>query len=193
MTYPGRPGPSPVIAGLVAAGVIRPEHAVLDVGCGRGTDVVALARWGVRKVTGLDTDAGHLAQATAKAQRHRVARRTAFHLGSITEKHTCFDDGEFDVVIDSLCWNNLPAGETGAYIDEVWRLLAPGGTLVLQAKWGGRVFEPTGNLPRRFHRFFHIGPRVKTHLAERGVEDGMRDWTTVLVCVGQRRDAPLRR
>jgi SAM-dependent methyltransferase len=182
-----------VIAALVAARVIRPEHAVLDVGCGRGTDVVALARWGVRTVAGLDTNGRHLDLGIAKARRHRVARRTEFHRGSITEKHICFDDGAFDVVIDSLCWNNLPERNTTAYIDELWRVLAPNGTLVLQAKWAGRVLEPPGNLPRRFQRFFDLGPRVKTHLAERGAASRERDWTTVLVCMGQRRNAPLPR
>lgn len=53
-SYRGRPGASPVVAALYSSGVIRADHAVLDVGCGRGTDAVALAQWGVRDVCGID-------------------------------------------------------------------------------------------------------------------------------------------
>src|SRR5262249_55824960 len=54
--YTGRPSASPVLAGLILAGVIRRSHAILDLGCGDGTDCFALAAWGARRVDGLEWD-----------------------------------------------------------------------------------------------------------------------------------------
>lgn len=191
-SYPGRPGVSPVVAALFAAGVIQRHHRILDVGCGRGTDVVGLARWGVKYIAGLDLKRRDLRQAEAKAARHRVTARTDFHLGSITDQHECFDRGEFDIVIDSLCWNNLDAADTLPYLRELHRVLATGGALVVQARWSARAIGSVPRLPHAFARFFEFGPRVVTHLPERGWHPDVQRWATVVVCVGRRRRRPLR-
>ena len=56
--YYGRPGASPVLAALYAAGVIKNSHRVLDVGTMDGTDAIALCKWGVRDVHAIDIRAG---------------------------------------------------------------------------------------------------------------------------------------
>lgn len=98
----GRPGPSPVIAALYAAGNIKNHHVVLDVGAGDGTDAIALMHWGVREVHMLDVDKPLLDHAARRVASRWTqmegGRRVGAHHGSITEFHECFRLSQFDVV-----------------------------------------------------------------------------------------------
>ena len=198
MSYGGRPGASPVVATLFAEGRIRRSHAVLDIGCGDGTDCIALALWGVHRVAGLDLHEGSLQKAERRAAQYGVSE-IEFHGGSITNFHECFADASFNVAIDSLCWNNIyadAAQATAGYVRQVWRLLKPGGLFVLQARYFAHRFAIADGhavLPRMFHRYFVLGPARVTQLPERRTEGGARTWANVAVCVGRRRARPLKR
>jgi SAM-dependent methyltransferase len=183
------------VAGLFAAGVLRRSDAVLDVGCGDGTDCFALMSWGVRKVRGIDADPNMVGRACRRAA--ALGLPDVFHEGSITDIHPCFDDQEFSVVIDSLCWNNIEAYSpraTPAYVKQVWRVLRPGGRLVLQARMSGvHVLEAVPGdllLPPVFGRYFAMSPALTTHLPERPQSKRSVAWATVVVSVGRRRFRP---
>jgi ubiquinone/menaquinone biosynthesis C-methylase UbiE len=191
MRYVGRPGASPVIAALFAAGSVQRSHAVLDIGCGDGTDVLALGAWGVREVCGLDMDEDALARADKRASA-RGLENVSFHKGSVTRPHDCFPDGAFDVVFDSLCLNNLEPQARPGYVRQLWRVLKPGGIWVLQARYDGPVAARGRDfLPPSFHRHFVLGQAVSTQLPERALRN-KRTWATVMVCIGTRRGRPLR-
>ncbi|MHB8878778.1 MAG: class I SAM-dependent methyltransferase [Myxococcaceae bacterium] len=191
MSYRGRPSASPVVAGLFAAGLIGRRHRVLDVGCGDGTDCLALASWGVRRVAGLDSEAERLSIASRRARALGFA--VDWHLGSITRLHPCFTEGQFDVVIDSLCWNNISADfphATPAYVRQVWRVLTPGGLFVLQARHAGHPLEIDAArdvLPPTFLAHFVMSPAVTTHLPELRRTAHGRAFAEVQVSIGRRR------
>ncbi len=99
----------------------RPGRAI-DVGCGTGTNVVTLAKAGWR-VTGVD-----FAPHAIKLARQRVAQagvqadlsvRDATKLQGI--------DGPFDLAFDLGCFHTIPPDQRSKYLEQLDRILAPGG------------------------------------------------------------------
>jgi SAM-dependent methyltransferase len=195
-SFEGRPSASPVLAALFLAEVIRTSDAIVDFGCGDGTDSFALAAWGVRRVVGVDSDVGIIGTARRrlaafKARHGAMAYgldRITFLRGSVTERLPQLRAGGFDVGIDTLLWNNLSEGETSAYLQEAARLLRAGGLFVLQVRQSGHPFDRVParrELPASFHRHFRMTYGVATHLAE--MEAGRPAHAEVAVYLGRRR------
>ena len=190
MPYAPRPAPSPVVAALVAAGVITRDDRVVDLGCGTGTDAVALARWGVRSVTGVDKDRRALAAARRRAKAARVARHVSFVHGDVTRLGDAFQARSFDVALDTLLANNLRADEIEAYARGVSRILARGGLLVVQERVHRWAHESEGKdvlpMPPLLARF-DFGSTVTTAVPEAPL--GLRDphFARVAVSVGRNR------
>jgi SAM-dependent methyltransferase len=201
--YFGRPGASPVIAALFAAGVIRAGHRVLDVGCGDGVDCMALASWGVGSVTGLELDVDFARRSAA-----RRGYSVRFCEGSIVDPPAELKAGSFDVLIDTLTWNCVERdGKLAAYAGTAWRLLSRGGLLVIQSRQRvSAVFglHPAATFfPRSVLRRFDFGPAVPSHIPEKpDPEEHLRrktkrqrrlrrDYAAVAVSVGKRRDRVL--
>jgi SAM-dependent methyltransferase len=114
---------------------------VLDVGCGPGHYLVELARHGAAAVVGADVDAARLAFARAELRRRGVGGVT---LVCADGTRLPFASGSFDVV---LCLLTLPYVEDDARaIQEIARLLKPGGILVLS---GHDLGFPLGYLAKR--------------------------------------------
>ena len=96
---------------------------VLDAGCGTGRVAIELARRGF-SVTGVDADAAMLAGARAKAPEQRWLE------ADLADLPDGLDDG-FDLVV--LAGNVMifvAPGTEGRVLDNLSRLLAPGGMLV---------------------------------------------------------------
>lgn len=183
-----RPGASPVLAGLVSAGVLRPSQRVLDIGCGSGIDSVALAAWGFRQVVGIDRCATKVAQARRRATVFGLADQTSFFVCAVNELGRRCEPELFDVVLDSLCWNNVHAlrpHATPAFVRAVARVLRPGGLYILQARADRHplAISPASRaLPRSFERHFRMSDVITTHMPE---------WfgrsSVIAVSVGRRR------
>lgn len=190
MSYRFRPGVSPVVAALFAAGRITKADRVLDIGCGTGTDCIALRHWGLKHVVGLDSNEQWIRIADRRARAFGLDPDEIFHLGSITSEHPCFKAREFTVVIDSLVLNNLPPQAGPAYARQVARVLAPKGLLVLQLR-ADRHFtdlDPASIwLPPSFHEWFSLSDLVTTHLAENPPARARKGHATIGVSIGTRR------
>jgi ubiquinone/menaquinone biosynthesis C-methylase UbiE len=195
MTYFGRPSISPVIAGLFSAGLIKRGHAILDAGCGTGTDCLTLASWGVRRVVGLDERSDDLERAHKRLlrlsrERGEFADRVEWHFGSVTEEHVCFDDGSFDVVLDSLLFNNLTPRASAAYLKQSARIMKPGGLLVIQYRSDDPKYGTVPRhraMPATFERYFEAGEIVTTDLVEYGSASGGAKRVRVTVVTARRR------
>lgn len=132
-------------------GRIEPGMAVLDAGCGPGRNMHYLLQAGF-EVCAVDQDPERIAMFRERAlqlaprwpeDNARVAGLTALP----------FEDGRFDVVVAiAVLHFAADAGELRAGLDELWRVLAPGGLLFtrLASSIGleDRI-EPLGN--GRFH------------------------------------------
>jgi SAM-dependent methyltransferase len=100
-----------------------PGHA-LDLGCGTGTSSLALARAGW-SVTGVDFARGAIRLATKKA---RLANLSVdFQVVDVTRLPAALFSIPCDLVLDIGCFHGLSATSKVAYIDQLERLLAPGG------------------------------------------------------------------
>jgi len=103
---------------------------VLDVGCGTGTLTIAAAEALPKaRVVGLDGDRKVLDLARRKAGSERVE-----WVEGLADELP-FADGEVDAVVTTLVFHHLPLGIKKAALNEIRRVLRPGGRLVV-ADWG---------------------------------------------------------
>ena len=103
-----------------------PDEWVLDAGCGTGDFALALAEAGFH-VIGADYAAGMLIRAQDKVT-GELASRISFHQVDLNRK-LHFPDARFDHVINISVLQ--VAAEPTFTLGELWRLLRPGGTLVV--------------------------------------------------------------
>ena len=120
--------PSPELCALVAAEVITGGNA-LDLGCGAGTEAVYLATLGFR-VWALDIAPLALRLVDDRAAQAGVEVTTVH--AAVPE--TGLPDATFDFINDRSCLHTMqPTPDMlRAYAAEAWRLLAPGGVLLMR-------------------------------------------------------------
>lgn len=103
------------------AGDIFSGKDVLDIGCWSGGFLTLVS--GARSLTGLDVEPGALAVA------RRNLEGAAFVEASVLDMP--FDSGSFDLVTLWAVMEHLPAGSEAAALEEIHRVLRPGGLLAL--------------------------------------------------------------
>lgn len=116
---------------LLLRGVVRPGHRILDAGCGGGRNLQYLLKAGF-DVHAVDRDATAVA-----AARELAARLTPAPSGKMDARFVQaavdalpFPDARFDVVLSSAVLHFAGSPEHfRAMLEEMWRVLAPGGLL----------------------------------------------------------------
>lgn len=101
---------------------------ILDMGCSSGHFTAALARtYPDAKITGIDLSARMMEQALRTANQHgwdwQLLQRSAEKSG--------LDDASFDLVASYILLHELPAASVRAVFDEAFRVLAPGGDMIM--------------------------------------------------------------
>ncbi|WP_320170698.1 class I SAM-dependent methyltransferase [Maridesulfovibrio sp.] len=103
---------------------VSPEAAVLDVGCGYGRIINELRRTGYADVHGVEPSAGLRARAEELSC-------SAF-VSSLENGVIPFEDNRFDAVLLIAVLTCIPTdGEQSALVDEIRRVLKPGGILYI--------------------------------------------------------------
>lgn len=126
--YKGKPPwdldyPQPAFQALVKSGEIKPGRA-LDIGCGRGENAIMLAMNGC-DVTGIDLAENAISDAKAKAKERHV--EVNFVVEDVLQMDWLFEDGEFDIVIDSGLFHVMTDEERPVFAQQVYRVLKDGG------------------------------------------------------------------
>ena len=136
---------------------LRPGLAVLDAGCGTGTDLLHLAAAGCR-ATGVDLSPGMLAIARdrlAVAGLHAV-----LHQGSLTTVAHLVEPASVDLVVSGFAALNtvddLPAAAAG-----LAAALRPGGLALLHFLTPGGLYDRAGHLARGHLRRAALAWRVR--------------------------------
>ncbi len=111
---------------MIEAAEITSNDKVLDAGCGVGGSSIFLAEMGC-KVTGITLSKRQVRQATANAARKQVGSGVDFEIMDYC--NTTFQDESFDIIwgCESICY----AYDKAEFIKEAFRLLKPGGRLVV--------------------------------------------------------------
>jgi ubiquinone/menaquinone biosynthesis C-methylase UbiE len=98
---------------------------VLDYGCGRGEQAVALLERGAGRVTGFDLSEAEVAAARARVEANGYASRATF---LVADAHrTGFPDASFDLVVGRSILHHL---DVDVALAEIRRILRPSGTAV---------------------------------------------------------------
>ena len=117
---------------------------ILEVGCGRGIALPVLDRLcGPRRLVGLDID-GELLMEAADNLREQG---TVAELCCGDVRRMPFDDESFDVVIDFGTLYHI--ARSPAALDEIARVLAPGGAFVYETKASQLLSHPVRSRGRR--------------------------------------------
>ncbi len=114
---------------------LKPEHRVLDLGCGVGGPARFLADEYGCQVTGLDLVAAYCDAATELTRRVGLAARVSFRQGDMREMP--FADHTYDCVWSQHTTMNIP--DKAALAGEVRRVLKPGGKAVFYEVCAGAV------------------------------------------------------
>lgn len=105
-----------------------PPGRALDLGCGTGTNVITIARFGWQ-VVGVDfaRRAVHLARGKIR----KAGVQADLKVEDVTRLKGIA--GPFDLILDIGCFHNLSMERKPAYISNLERLLTPSGTYLLYA------------------------------------------------------------
>ncbi|WP_222874654.1 class I SAM-dependent methyltransferase [Terrihabitans soli] len=118
-----------ILTATLAAAGLEPNGRLLDVGCGTGKLAIAAAQivGSQGKVTGIDATPGMITRARANA---RDSNSTARFYVEIGEKLP-FTDASMTAVTSSYFFHHLPGDVKERALQEMWRVLMPGGRLVI--------------------------------------------------------------
>jgi ubiquinone/menaquinone biosynthesis C-methylase UbiE len=104
----------------------HPPGRAIDIGCGTGTNVITLAKAGWR-VTGLD-----FAPRAIKLARQKIRQAGVSAQVQVNDATTLSGiSGPFDLALDRGCLHGIPKAEQAKYLDQMERILAPGGFWLL--------------------------------------------------------------
>lgn len=140
---------------------------VLDVGCGEGQIARLAVEGGARRVVGVDASAAQIAEARRRGGGATYARGAATSLPVAT--------GSFDVVVSCLVLEHVE--DLDGALDEVTRVLRPGGRLVLfvnhpmfQTPGSGWIDDRTLDPPEQYWR---VGPYLADTMTLEEVDAGV--------------------
>lgn len=116
--------------------ILTEKGRLLDVGCGTGTFLqLAHAKFPRAELVGVDASEDMLAEA-------RKVKGNAFQLEYADAAHLPFGAHSFDAAVSILTFHHMPRGVKIRAIQELSRVLKPGGTLVIadlarpEGRWG---------------------------------------------------------
>jgi ubiquinone/menaquinone biosynthesis C-methylase UbiE len=154
-TWETRIGPHHLWALDLALAEVSPPRRVLDLGTGTGVVALALAdRYPEAEILGIDLSPGMIDEARRKVPAE-LAGRVSFEVGDASALGS--HDAAFDLVVLS---NMIP------FFDELARVVAPGGTLVLSFSKGADT--PIYVVPERLRD--ELGRRGFAEFAEFSAE-----------------------
>jgi ubiquinone/menaquinone biosynthesis C-methylase UbiE len=160
-----------ILTSTLAAAELSSGDVLLDIGCGSGKLVVAAARTHDGAAIGVDATPSMIVRARRRARREGV--KADFREG--VAENLPFADGSVHAVTSSYFFHHLPSDLKVKALREMWRILAPGGRLVITDYGSPRgVLGYVASLPMRFDFHEYVRPQLRGEL-ERMLADEKLD------------------
>jgi ubiquinone/menaquinone biosynthesis C-methylase UbiE len=158
-----------IIQATLDAADLRSGDRLVDVGCGSGALAMRAAELRpdgttpLAEVVGIDATAGMIDLARKRAQEAGSSAR--FQLG--TAEALPFADGSLDALTNSYLFHHLPSDLKREVLLEMWRVLKPGGRLVI-ADYARPVslFGYIASFPMRFDFHEYVRGQLSGELEE---------------------------
>ena len=131
------------------------DKQVLDIGCGGGIYCMALVEMGAAHVTGIDFSAESL-----KGARQHCADYPGIDFKVGNALNTSLPDEQADIILERALIHHLALNELGACFVEAYRLLKPGGMLIVQDRTPVDCLQP-GSISNIRGYFFDRFPSLK--------------------------------
>lgn len=133
---------SPLAEKLLSLAQIKPKEKIIDVGTGTGVVALRVAKMIdlSGKVYGIDLSDGMLAIAKKKAANLELDQKTVFI--RMDAEELTFEDKSFDVVVSLFALLHFP--DPLVALKEIYRVMRPGGRLILAIGSGVPIFSFTG-------------------------------------------------
>ncbi len=157
-----------ILASTLTAALIGEGGHLVDVGCGTGKLAIAASRLvGARgSVVGIDATPQMIDLANARAAQEKSGAR--FRVG--VAEHLPFAAGSQDAVTSSYFFHHLPSDVKPLAMREMWRVLKPGGRLVITDYGRPRsLFGYIASFPMRCDFHEYVRPQLRGEL-ERIIE-----------------------
>jgi demethylmenaquinone methyltransferase/2-methoxy-6-polyprenyl-1,4-benzoquinol methylase len=136
---------------------VEEGERVLDIGCGTGALSLRAAERGAR-VLGIDINPEMLAMARKRIREAGLTERIELREMGLAEIDS-LEEGSFDVVMSGLCFSELGEDEIAFALQEIRRILSPGGSLMIADE-----IRPSNPLPRIAHRLVRAPLVALTYL-----------------------------
>jgi SAM-dependent methyltransferase len=117
---------------------VDPDLSYLDMGCGSGELTLAIAKRGVRRITGVDYLPRNIERAAANARQSRMGREVQFVCRDL---HAWVPDQRYDVLLSIDAFEHIE--DPLAFLRRMTDLIAPGGIAVLA--FGPLFHSPFGD------------------------------------------------
>lgn len=159
-----------ILAATLAAGAPIAGSRLVDVGCGTGELAMSSILKGAVSAIGIDATPAMIDIATARA---RAGRSRAGFQVAIAEALP-FPDGSADIVTSTYFFHHLPSDVKRQALREMWRVLAPGGRLVITDY--GRPRGMVGwiaSFPMRFNFHEYVRGQLAGELERMIADEGL--------------------
>jgi ubiquinone/menaquinone biosynthesis C-methylase UbiE len=134
----------------------------LDVGCGGGRYTIAMSAMGAASATGIDVGEAGIRDAAARAIQMAIGN---VHFRQASALDLPFDDEEFDFVCCSGVLHHTRS--IGRGLQEIYRVLKPGGSVYLLLYGSGGIFWPSNYVMRSFANLLGK-PEIERCVSEAG-------------------------
>lgn len=146
---------------------LSPENRILDLGCGTGVLTRMIADQLEPKAGGIAVGIDAAARMIQVARKKRASEACRFEVAAAEALH--FADETFDSVVSSLFFHHLPLDLKEKSLAEAWRVLRPGGRLIIADMHIPTTF--LGALVSHGARWFFLQPEIGENI--RGVLPGL--------------------